>query len=268
MRSTAPPAEVEAARGDIALTFFEFATLAGLWLCLPRRPGCAPAGSGAGAARCHQRWWNRTSPRSPPSPLDHCDWPRDTREAVAVEKVGVYRGQTRHQRGAQSASDHRERSGAPRRLPASGGPRFSRGRARRRPGITTACTTGWGCPAGPAADERGSPCWRPWSPLGLLLAESAIREGWPRPPRGADAASAKRSRRHRRRGPQSPFGGLSPASCACSPARASAAPWWACSRTRIWRVRWPNSMASWKSGISRACTVPVPPGGPAGRRPG
>ncbi len=90
-------AEVEAARGEIALTFFEFATLAGLGL-FRRAAGCAAAGSRAGwPARCHQCGGTDVAMITSIA-LDHCDWLGDTREAVAVEKAGVSRRQTRHQR--------------------------------------------------------------------------------------------------------------------------------------------------------------------------
>ena len=123
-------AEVEA-RGDIAPPSSSSPPLAGLWLFRRAAPMCF----------CWKWGWGRLDATNVVESdvaliasiaLDHCDWLGDTREAVAVEKSRrLSQRQTRHQRGAQSAVDHRKRSSAPRRLPARQVGTDFRGDARR-----------------------------------------------------------------------------------------------------------------------------------------
>ncbi|WP_368229293.1 bifunctional tetrahydrofolate synthase/dihydrofolate synthase [Aeromonas sp. R10-1] len=84
-------AEVEAARGDIALTFFEFATLAGLWLFRRAAPDVLLLEVGLGGRLDATNVVESDVALITSIALDHCDWLGDTREAVAVEKAGVYR---------------------------------------------------------------------------------------------------------------------------------------------------------------------------------
>ncbi|MFM5843519.1 bifunctional tetrahydrofolate synthase/dihydrofolate synthase [Aeromonas sanarellii] len=84
-------AEVEAARGDIALTFFEFATLAGLWLFRRAAPDVLLLEVGLGGRLDATNVVESDVAMITSIALDHCDWLGDTREAVAVEKAGVYR---------------------------------------------------------------------------------------------------------------------------------------------------------------------------------
>ena len=84
-------AEVEAARGEIALTFFEFATLAGLWLFRRAAPDVLLLEVGLGGRLDATNVVESDVSMITSIALDHCDWLGDTREAVAVEKAGVYR---------------------------------------------------------------------------------------------------------------------------------------------------------------------------------
>ncbi len=84
-------AEVEAARGEIALTFFEFATLAGLWLFRRAAPDVLLLEVGLGGRLDATNVVESDVALITSIALDHCDWLGDTREAVAVEKAGVYR---------------------------------------------------------------------------------------------------------------------------------------------------------------------------------
>jgi dihydrofolate synthase/folylpolyglutamate synthase len=84
-------AEVEAARGEIALTFFEFATLAGLWLFCRAAPDVLLLEVGLGGRLDATNVVESDVAMITSIALDHCDWLGDTREAVAVEKAGVYR---------------------------------------------------------------------------------------------------------------------------------------------------------------------------------
>ena len=84
-------AEVEAARGEIALTFFEFATLAGLWLFCRAAPDVLLLEVGLGGRLDATNVVEPDVAMITSIALDHCDGLGDTREAVAVEKVGVYR---------------------------------------------------------------------------------------------------------------------------------------------------------------------------------
>ncbi|WP_172953962.1 bifunctional tetrahydrofolate synthase/dihydrofolate synthase [Aeromonas sp. CU5] len=84
-------AEVETARGEIALTFFEFATLAGLWLFCRAAPDVLLLEVGLGGRLDATNVVESDVAMITSIALDHCDWLGDTREAVAVEKAGVYR---------------------------------------------------------------------------------------------------------------------------------------------------------------------------------
>lgn len=85
-------AAVEAARAEIALTFFEFATLAGLWLFRRAAPDVLLLEVGLGGRLDATNVVESDVAMITSIALDHCDWLGDTREAVAVEKAGVYRG--------------------------------------------------------------------------------------------------------------------------------------------------------------------------------
>ena len=84
-------AEVEAARGEIALTFFEFATLAALWLFRRHAPDVVLLEVGLGGRLDATNVVESDVAMITSIALDHCDGHGDTREAVAVETAGVYR---------------------------------------------------------------------------------------------------------------------------------------------------------------------------------
>ncbi|MGS3143500.1 bifunctional tetrahydrofolate synthase/dihydrofolate synthase [Aeromonas sanarellii] len=84
-------AAVEAARAEIALTFFEFATLAGLWLFRRAAPDVLLLEVGLGGRLDATNVVESDVAMITSIALDHCDWLGNTREAVAVEKAGVYR---------------------------------------------------------------------------------------------------------------------------------------------------------------------------------
>ncbi|WP_429081210.1 bifunctional tetrahydrofolate synthase/dihydrofolate synthase [Aeromonas bivalvium] len=84
-------AEVETARDEIALTFFEFATLAALWLFRRHAPDVVLLEVGLGGRLDATNVVESDVAMITSIALDHCDWLGDTREAVAVEKAGVYR---------------------------------------------------------------------------------------------------------------------------------------------------------------------------------
>ena len=84
-------AAVETARAEIALTFFEFATLAGLWLFRRTVPDVLLLEVGLGGRLDATNVVESDVAMITSIALDHCDWLGDTREAVAVEKAGVYR---------------------------------------------------------------------------------------------------------------------------------------------------------------------------------
>lgn len=84
-------AAVEAARGDTSLSYFEFGTLAALWLFHQRQPDVIILEVGLGgrldAVNC-------VAPEVAVITsigLDHCDWLGDTRELIGYEKAGVFR---------------------------------------------------------------------------------------------------------------------------------------------------------------------------------
>lgn len=82
---------VEAARGEIALTFFEFATLAALWLFARANLDVLLLEVGLGGRLDATNVVESDVAVITSIALDHCDWLGDTRELVAIEKAGIYR---------------------------------------------------------------------------------------------------------------------------------------------------------------------------------
>lgn len=82
---------VEAARGEIALTFFEFATLAALWLFARANLDVLLLEVGLGGKLDATNVVESDVAVITSIALDHCDWLGDTRELVAIEKAGIYR---------------------------------------------------------------------------------------------------------------------------------------------------------------------------------
>ena len=84
-------AAVETARGDISLTFFEFATLAALWQFARANLDVLLLEVGLGGRLDATNVVESDVAVTTSIALDHCDWLGDTRERVAVEKAGIYR---------------------------------------------------------------------------------------------------------------------------------------------------------------------------------
>lgn len=84
-------AAVEAARGEISLTFFEFGTLAALWIFAEIRPDLILLEVGLGGRLDATNLVQSDVAVVTTIALDHCDWLGDTREAIASEKAGIMR---------------------------------------------------------------------------------------------------------------------------------------------------------------------------------
>lgn len=84
-------AAVEAARGDEALTYFEFATLAAMWHFMRAGVDCAVLEVGLGGRLDAVNVWDADCAIVTTIGLDHTEYLGDTREAIAREKAGVYR---------------------------------------------------------------------------------------------------------------------------------------------------------------------------------
>ena len=84
-------AAVEAARGEVSLTFFEFGTLAALWLFRAAAPDLVLLEVGLGGRLDATNLVESDLAVVTSIALDHCDWLGDTREAIASQKAGIYR---------------------------------------------------------------------------------------------------------------------------------------------------------------------------------
>ena len=85
-------AAIEAARGDESLTYFEFGTLAAMWHFMRCKVDCAVLEVGLGGRLDAVNLWDADCSIVTSIGLDHTEYLGDTREAIAVEKAGVYRG--------------------------------------------------------------------------------------------------------------------------------------------------------------------------------
>ncbi|WP_116472874.1 bifunctional tetrahydrofolate synthase/dihydrofolate synthase [Zobellella maritima] len=83
--------EVEAARGDIALTYFEFATLAALWLFRDAAPEVVLLEVGLGGRLDATNVVASEQTVVTTIALDHTDWLGTDREAIGREKAGIFR---------------------------------------------------------------------------------------------------------------------------------------------------------------------------------
>ena len=79
-------AAIEAVRQDISLTFFEFGTLAALWLFREAAPDLVLLEVGLGGRLDATNLVESDLAVVTSIALDHCDWLGDTREAIATEK--------------------------------------------------------------------------------------------------------------------------------------------------------------------------------------
>lgn len=84
-------AKVEAERGDIRLTYFEFGTLAALQLFSDYAPDVAILEVGLGGRLDAVNILDPDIAIVTNVDLDHMDWLGDTREAIGFEKAGIYR---------------------------------------------------------------------------------------------------------------------------------------------------------------------------------
>lgn len=84
-------ADVEAARGDIALTYFEFTTLAALWLFRHAAPQVVLLEVGLGGRLDATNVVTSDQSVITTIALDHTDWLGDNRESVGFEKAGIFR---------------------------------------------------------------------------------------------------------------------------------------------------------------------------------
>jgi len=84
-------AAVEALRGDISLTYFEFGTLAALQLFSEYKPDVAIFEVGLGGRLDAVNILDPDIAMVTNVALDHMDWLGDTREAIGAEKAGIFR---------------------------------------------------------------------------------------------------------------------------------------------------------------------------------
>ena len=82
---------VEAARGDIGLTYFEFGTLAALWLMIDGRVDVAVLEVGLGGRLDAVNIIDADVSVVTSVGLDHMEYLGDTREQIGFEKAGIYR---------------------------------------------------------------------------------------------------------------------------------------------------------------------------------
>ena len=82
---------VDAARGDVALTYFEFGTLAALWLFEKSRIDVAVLEVGLGGRLDAVNAFDPDCALLMSVALDHMEYLGDTREAIGYEKAGIFR---------------------------------------------------------------------------------------------------------------------------------------------------------------------------------
>ncbi len=82
---------VDAARGEIPLTYFEFTTLAAVSIYVERRVECAILEVGLGGRLDAVNAFDADCAMVMSIALDHMDYLGDTREAIAIEKAGIMR---------------------------------------------------------------------------------------------------------------------------------------------------------------------------------
>jgi dihydrofolate synthase/folylpolyglutamate synthase len=84
-------AAVEAARGDVTLTYFEMGTLAAFWLFEQARLDAVVLEVGLGGRLDAVNLIDADMALVTSIGVDHADWLGDTRESVAFEKAGIFR---------------------------------------------------------------------------------------------------------------------------------------------------------------------------------
>jgi dihydrofolate synthase/folylpolyglutamate synthase len=86
--------QIEAVRGDISLTYFEYSTLAGLWLIAQERVDVAVLEIGLGGRLDAINLVDPDIAIITSIGLDHMEWLGDSREAIGREKAGIFRANT------------------------------------------------------------------------------------------------------------------------------------------------------------------------------
>jgi dihydrofolate synthase/folylpolyglutamate synthase len=84
-------AAVEAGRGEVPLTYFEFGTLAALWLFMREKPDVAVLEVGLGGRLDAVNAFDADCAVVTSVAIDHTDYLGDTREAIGFEKAGIFR---------------------------------------------------------------------------------------------------------------------------------------------------------------------------------
>lgn len=84
-------AAVEAARGEVSLTYFEHTTLAAMWLFQRQRVDAAVLEVGLGGRLDAVNLFDADCAVVTPVDLDHMDFLGPDREAIGFEKAGIYR---------------------------------------------------------------------------------------------------------------------------------------------------------------------------------
>lgn len=84
-------AAVEAGRGETPLTYFEFGTLAVLWLFAREKLDAVVLEVGLGGRLDAVNAWEPDCAVVTSVDIDHTDWLGETREAIGFEKAGIFR---------------------------------------------------------------------------------------------------------------------------------------------------------------------------------
>jgi len=83
--------DIDQARGDISLTYFEFGTLAAMLIFIQQKVDVAILEVGLGGRLDAANLWDTSLAIITSIGIDHVDWLGDDREIIAVEKSGIMR---------------------------------------------------------------------------------------------------------------------------------------------------------------------------------
>lgn len=100
-------AEIEAARGDISLTYFEYGTLSALWLFKQANLDVVILEVGLGGRTDATNIVDADVAVITSIALDHTDWLGPDRESIGREGRDFSRGKTRYRRRTGNAGNHR-----------------------------------------------------------------------------------------------------------------------------------------------------------------